>query len=74
MADDNKNSPTLDRGANDDWEALKLLLDDHPSLKQRVIHKMRELMKKSDDGEAVSFSLKETRELLLKEQARKKGG
>ena len=36
-----------ERGAKDDWEALKIVLDQNPALKQRVLHKMRDLRKQS---------------------------
>ncbi len=36
-----------ERGAKDDWEALKIILDGLPSLKQRVLHKLRELVHKN---------------------------
>ena len=35
-------------GARDDWEALKIVLDSLPSLKQRVLHKLRELRARKD--------------------------
>ncbi len=37
-----------DNGARDDWEALKIVLDRLPSLKQRVLHRLRELKNKKD--------------------------
>ena len=37
-------------GARDDWEALKIVLDSLPSLKQRVLHKLRELRNKKGTG------------------------
>ena len=41
--------PKEERVANDDWEAIKILLDAHPSLKQRVLHKLREMKAKKID-------------------------
>ena len=39
------------KGAKDDWEALKILLDGMPSLKQRVLHKLRELKARGSDAD-----------------------
>lgn len=60
-----------DRGAKDDWEAVKLILDENPGLKNRVLFKLRELRKKAASGN-VGYSAKEAKELQRQEQARRK--
>ncbi len=66
-----KSDKSASRGAKDDWEAIKLILDDLPSLKQRVLFRIRELRKVPID-QRKAYSVKETREIALKEQQRKK--
>lgn len=40
-----------ERGSKDDWEALKIVLDELPALKQRVLHRMRALIKKNEEAD-----------------------
>lgn len=49
------------RGASDDFEAIKILLDSMPSLKQRVLHKLRELQNKEKEKE-IKVTSQELRE------------
>ncbi len=48
-APDKRKEISKERGAKDDWEALKIILDNLPSLKQRVLHKLRELVHKNNE-------------------------
>lgn len=46
-----------ERGSKDDWEALAIIMDEMPSLKQRVLHKIREIKrdrKNKEKGVSVS--------------------
>lgn len=52
-----------DRGAKDDWEALKIVLDQTPSLKQRVLYKIRQMRNKPDQNSQVT--LKQQRDFRL---------
>ena len=67
---DRKEKDGLDRGAKDDWEALKIVLDELPSLKQRVLHKLRELKKRKSDGD-IKVSRKEQKDYLREKQREK---
>lgn len=51
------------RGAKDDWEALKIVLEDLPSLRQRVLHKLRDLKNKKARDNTVKISAREQREM-----------
>ena len=63
---------TKERGANDDWEALKIILDELPSLKQRVLHRLRELKdERSSKTSGVTVSKRELQKNKLANQ--KKG-
>lgn len=65
-----KDRKQLERGASDDWEAIKLILDGLPSLKQRVLHKLRALKNKED--EQTVFSKKEQKDYKREKQREKK--
>ena len=58
---------SMDRGAKDDWEALKVVLDELPSLKQRVLHKLRELQKRKTDAD-IKVSRREQKDYLREKQ------
>ncbi|MCB9228477.1 MAG: hypothetical protein H6618_02610 [Deltaproteobacteria bacterium] len=60
-----------DKEARDDWEALKILLDSMPSLKQRVLHKLREL-KNRKENEQIKVSRKEQMD-YMREKHRNQG-
>ena len=48
------------RGASDDFEAIKIILDSMPSLKKRVFHKLRELKTKEKDKKVSSKEIRES--------------
>lgn len=61
------------RGATDDWEALQILLNDNPSLKQRVINRMRALRSiAAQRGLGISISHEETKEFREEEKRRRR--
>ncbi|MBI2603123.1 MAG: hypothetical protein HYW48_08705 [Deltaproteobacteria bacterium] len=39
------NASTNERKGFDDWEVIKIILDQNPSLKSRVLQKLREMKK-----------------------------
>lgn len=65
--DAEKGKEAMDRGAKDDWEALKVVLDELPSLKQRVLHKLRELQKRKTDAD-IKVSRREQKDYLREKQ------
>jgi hypothetical protein len=71
--EDQNKKKEKDRGAKDDWEALKLVLDEHPALKQRVIHKLKSLIEEGKE-EPLKISKKEQRDLKLQNQKKEKEG
>ena len=61
-----------DRGAKDDWEAIKLVLDEHPSLKQRVLYHIRAMQSQRVEGGDLGISKKQQREDRLRNKNKKK--
>ncbi|MDD9950805.1 MAG: hypothetical protein OXT67_04490 [Zetaproteobacteria bacterium] len=51
------------KGAADDWEALKMVLESMPPLKSRVIAKLRELRDKEQRNKKVRVSSQEMEEM-----------
>ena len=49
MSSKEKDKKRADRGASDDWEALQMVLSDNPSIRQRVLHRLRALKRLADD-------------------------
>lgn len=56
----------LTKGAKDDWESIKLILEGMPSLKQRVLHKIREFKNRGKEEKKVSA--KEARDYKRNQQ------
>lgn len=63
-----------ERGSRDEWEAIKIILDEQPSLKRRVLQKIRSIKARqnTDDTER-EVSQKQTKEFLRSEQERTRG-
>lgn len=55
-----KDRKQLDRGASDDWEAIKLVLEGLPALKQRVLHRIRSM--KNKQAEEIKVSARDAKE------------
>ena len=55
------NASTNERKGFDDWEVIKIVLDQNPSLKSRVLQKLRE-MKKEINLKRSAEGKKNTRE------------
>lgn len=68
-----KDNEENERGTKDDWETLKVILDQSPSLKQRVFYKIRELRnamnKRKNDG--IKISKKDSIEFRLDTKKKK---
>lgn len=50
------------RGAKDDFEVVKMILEDNPNLRSRVLHKLREI--REGRGKADSTSVRVSRKEL----------
>lgn len=70
FSDNKKEKQEVDRGAKDDWEAIKIVLDSLPSLKQRVLHHIRS-MRDVQKGVGPKVSLKQQRDDRLKNRGKK---
>jgi hypothetical protein len=62
-----------DRGARDDWEALQIVLQNHPTLRMRVLHRLRALkglshQRKNNNNKPIE----KTREERLQERKKNK--
>lgn len=69
-SNEKKERKEMDRGAKDDWEAIKIVLDSLPSLKQRVLYHIR-AMRDAKKGEGPKVSLKQQRDDKLKNRNKK---
>jgi hypothetical protein len=47
---DKEREKNQDRGARDDWEAIKLVIEAFPNLKQRVLRRISELRNRKRDS------------------------
>ena len=66
-----KERKQMDRGAADDWEAVKMVLEGLPALKQRVLHRIRTMKNKQQDQ--IKVSAREAKEYQrLRSQEKKK--
>ncbi|NRA47332.1 MAG: hypothetical protein HRU09_20470 [Oligoflexales bacterium] len=59
-----------DRGASNDWEALAMVINDHPDLKARVLHKIK-AMKNEKNNEGTK---RQSRQEILEQRRKEQGG
>ena len=59
-----------DRGAADDWEALAMVINERPGLKNRVLHKIKSMRNENNN----SGSRKQTRQEVLEQRRKEQGG
>jgi hypothetical protein len=63
-----------ERGTKDDWETLKVILDSMPSLRARVLFKLKDLRsgidkrREGSSGGSISISKKESQNFRLEEK------
>lgn len=62
------------RGAKDDFEALKIILEDHPNLRSRVLHKLREVReaRNQDTTKSVKINRRDLEDLTRASNRQKK--
>ncbi len=49
MAGKEKDRKRADRGASDDWEVIQMILSENPSIRQRVLHRLRALKRQNTE-------------------------
>lgn len=69
---EDKEKKKVERGSKDDWEAIKIILDQHPSLKQRVLHKIRAIKDAAKNKHPTQISIKQQRDFKLQNKKKQK--